>query len=238
MCREWLCELGRWGMAALRRWFEHRINDGRYGRRTVPAGGAVNTRHQEGSKLSRFKEQRKGQCLRNIVDEENGSGWGVRDRWGDDRPKHTEGDSIQAGRQWRREPEGKAERKSETEGVSLWQHLHCNNGEGQHGTANQGRVHPHVPVAYKAAPVTDLEPTELTCSFLGGSAVKNLPANPEDKGLSPWRRKWQLTPIFLPAKSHEQGNLPGYSPWCHKRVGHERATKQQQSDIVFWIFCR
>lgn len=97
MCREWLCELGRWGMAALRRWLEHRINDGRYGRRTVPAGGAVNTRHQEGSKLSRFKEQRKGQCLRNIVDEENGSGWGVRDRWGDDRPKHTEGDSIQAG---------------------------------------------------------------------------------------------------------------------------------------------
>jgi len=61
-------------MAALRRWLEHRINDGRYGRRTVPAGGAVNTRHQEGSKLSRFKEQRKGQCLRNIVDEESGSG--------------------------------------------------------------------------------------------------------------------------------------------------------------------
>ena len=60
-------------MAALRRWLEHRINDGRYGR-TVPAGGVVNTSHQEGSKLSMFKEQRKGQCLGNTVDEQSGSG--------------------------------------------------------------------------------------------------------------------------------------------------------------------
>ena len=27
-----------------------------------------------------------------------------------------------------------------------------------------------------------------------------------------WRRKWQLTPVFLPRESHGQRNLVGYSP--------------------------
>ena len=44
-----------------------------------------------------------------------------------------------------------------------------------------------------------------------------------------WRRKWQQpTPAFLPGKSHGQRSLLGCSPWCHKRVGHDLATKQQQ----------
>jgi len=29
-------------------------------------------------------------------------------------------------------------------------------------------------------------------------------------------------------KSHGQRRLAGYSPWGHKRVGHDLATKQQQ----------
>ena len=29
----------------------------------------------------------------------------------------------------------------------------------------------------------------------------------------PWRRKWQLTPVFLPGKSQGQRSLAGYSPW-------------------------
>ena len=32
----------------------------------------------------------------------------------------------------------------------------------------------------------------------------------------PWRRAWQLTPVFLPGKSHGGRNLVGYSPWSHK----------------------
>ena len=32
-------------------------------------------------------------------------------------------------------------------------------------------------------------------------------------GKLPWRRKWQLTPVFLPGRSHEQRSLAGYSPW-------------------------
>jgi len=36
----------------------------------------------------------------------------------------------------------------------------------------------------------------------------------------PWRRKWQLTPVFLPRKSHGQRSLAGYSPWGCKRLSH------------------
>ena len=32
----------------------------------------------------------------------------------------------------------------------------------------------------------------------------------------PWSRKWQLTPVFLPGKSHGQRSLVGYSPWVTK----------------------
>ena len=39
-------------------------------------------------------------------------------------------------------------------------------------------------------------------------------------GRIPWRRKWQLTPVFFPGDSHGQRSLAGYSPWGH-RVGHE-----------------
>ena len=44
----------------------------------------------------------------------------------------------------------------------------------------------------------------------------------------PWRRKWKPTSVFWPGKSHGQRTLVGYSPWGHKRVGHNRVTKQQQ----------
>ena len=55
--------------------------------------------------------------------------------------------------------------------------------------------------------------------------VKNPPANAGDVrevgsvlrlGRSPWRRKWQPTPVFLPGESHGQRSLADYSPWGHK----------------------
>ena len=63
--------------------------------------------------------------------------------------------------------------------------------------------------------------------------VKNLPAKAGDMssicvGKIPWRRKWQPTPVFLPGKAHGQRSLVGSSPWGHKRVGHDLATKQEQ----------
>ena len=37
-------------------------------------------------------------------------------------------------------------------------------------------------------------------------------------GKTPWRRKWQLTLVFLPGKFHGQRSSVGYSPWGHKEV--------------------
>ena len=69
--------------------------------------------------------------------------------------------------------------------------------------------------------------------FLGGLVVRNPPANAGNVGLtpgsarSPREGKWQSTPVSLPGKSHGQRSLAGYSPWGHKRVGHDLATEQQ-----------
>ena len=56
-----------------------------------------------------------------------------------------------------------------------------------------------------------------TGGFPGGSVVKNPHASAGDVGLipglgDPWRRKWQLTPVFLPGKPHGQRDLEGHSP--------------------------
>jgi len=73
--------------------------------------------------------------------------------------------------------------------------------------------------------------------------VKNLPANAGATGdwgdswvqKIPWRRKWQLTLVFLSEKSHRQRSLEGYSPWACKRVEHNLATRQQQTNKKkFW----
>ena len=67
----------------------------------------------------------------------------------------------------------------------------------------------------------------------GGLLVKNPPAMQETQiqpmGQEvPWRRTWQLTPVFLPGKSHGQRSLVGYSPWDLKRVRLDLVTRQQQ----------
>ena len=33
-----------------------------------------------------------------------------------------------------------------------------------------------------------------------------------------WRRKWQLTPVFLPGEFHRQRGLVSYSPWDTKEL--------------------
>ena len=34
----------------------------------------------------------------------------------------------------------------------------------------------------------------------------------------PWRKEWQLIPVFLPGKLHGQRSLMGYSPGGHKEL--------------------
>jgi len=35
-------------------------------------------------------------------------------------------------------------------------------------------------------------------------------------GKIPWRRKWQITPVFLPGEFPRKRSLAGYSPWGRK----------------------
>ena len=35
----------------------------------------------------------------------------------------------------------------------------------------------------------------------------------------PWRKEWQLTPVFLPGEFYGQRSLVGYSPWGHRESG-------------------
>ena len=68
------------------------------------------------------------------------------------------------------------------------------------------------------------------CGFLGGSAVKNLPANARDlvwflSQENTLRRKWHPTPVFLPGKFHGQRSLVGCSPLGSQRVRHDLLTK-------------
>ena len=47
-----------------------------------------------------------------------------------------------------------------------------------------------------------------------------------------WRRKWQLTPVFLSGKSHGQRSLVGYSPWGRKELDTMEHTHSKQGTHV------
>ena len=68
----------------------------------------------------------------------------------------------------------------------------------------------------------DLGPSVYILGLSGGPSSKELtcqnrrlrrPGFHPWFGKIPWRREWQLTPVFLPGESHEQRSLMGYSPW-------------------------
>ena len=45
----------------------------------------------------------------------------------------------------------------------------------------------------------------------------------------PLEKEMATHSTILAGKSHGRRSLVGYSPWCHKRVGHSLGTKQQPS---------
>ena len=53
-------------------------------------------------------------------------------------------------------------------------------------------------------------------------------------GKIPWRRKWQLTPVFLPGKCHGQRSLVGYSQ-AHgsQRVRHDEWLNGNNKNLLF-----
>ena len=80
-------------------------------------------------------------------------------------------------------------------------------------------------------------PPSFPRGFPDCSVVKNLPTLQETQEMwvqslgreDPQRRKWQLTPVFLPGKSHGKRNMAGYSPWGCK----ESDTTEQLSISSF-----
>ena len=87
----------------------------------------------------------------------------------------------------------------------------------------------------------------LICVFLvpnegfpGGSVVKNPPANTKHLGSIPGLGRspggGNGNPLQYSCLGNGQRSLVGYSPWDHKRVGHNLATKQQMAVDVEMIF--
>ena len=78
----------------------------------------------------------------------------------------------------------------------------------------------------------------FTWGFLGGSGVKNLPANTRDVGLipglrrSPGEENGNPTPAFLPGKSHGQRSLEGYSPWGCKELDMTEQSMQKGHNLT------
>ena len=61
------------------------------------------------------------------------------------------------------------------------------------------------------------QPTQWQRICLPVHEIQGLRFNPWIRK-TPWRRKWQPTPVFLPGRFHGQRSLAGYSPWGHKEL--------------------
>ena len=83
-------------------------------------------------------------------------------------------------------------------------------------------------------------PCIQTWTSLVAQPVKWLPTtrktrfNPWVRKIS-WRRKWQLTLVFLPGKSHGWSSLVGYSPWGG-RVRHYWLTSYSLSNMTWKLY--
>ena len=61
---------------------------------------------------------------------------------------------------------------------------------------------------------------DYVVDFPGGSDGKVSTYSVGDPwvGKTPWRRKWQPTPVLSPGKSLGWRSMVGYSPWGHKEL--------------------
>ena len=72
--------------------------------------------------------------------------------------------------------------------------------------------------------------------------IKNPPAREVDKrpgfdswaGKIPWRRKWQLSPIFLPGKLHREKSLAGCSSWGFRASDKSEVTQHTHRGQGGW----
>ena len=79
--------------------------------------------------------------------------------------------------------------------------------------------------------------------FPGGTGIKNPPANRHTRrefnpwviGKTPWSRKWQLTPVFVPGKSHGQRSLVGSSAWVRKESDTTQQLTNKRVGIMYKV---
>ena len=89
----------------------------------------------------------------------------------------------------------------------------------------------------------------ITSGFPGGSDGKASAQNAGDQGSiprsgrSPWRRKWQPTPLLLHRKFHGWRSLVGYSPWGRRESDmterlqfHHLSNLQIKTLLTLWGF--
>ena len=108
--------------------------------------------------------------------------------------------------------------------------------------------HLHMKILLNPPKIDSKAIISIARGFPGGSVIKNLPAKQEiwvqflgwEDSLE---KEMALTPVFLgfpggsdgkasvflPGDSHGQRSLASYTPWDHRRVGHDLVTTQQQS---------
>ena len=73
----------------------------------------------------------------------------------------------------------------------------------------------------------------MTWGFPGGASGKEPACQCVRHKISSLDQEDPRDPGFSPGKSPGQRSLVGYSPWGHKRVGRDLATKQQHTDTYF-----
>ena len=91
--------------------------------------------------------------------------------------------------------------------------------------------HLHTKILLKPPKIDSKAIVFIARGFPGSSVIKNPPAKQEI-----WvhflsredilEKEMALTPVFLPGDSHGQRSLAGYTPWDHRRVGHDLVTIQ------------
>ena len=80
---------------------------------------------------------------------------------------------------------------------------------------------------------------DILAAELSGKPRKNPPAKQENRrcrfdscvGKIPWKRAWQPTPVFLPARSHGQRSLVSYSSLCLKESDITEVTKYKHCTL-------
>ena len=76
--------------------------------------------------------------------------------------------------------------------------------------------------------------------FPGASVVNNPPANVGDTDSmgqeGPLEKEMATHSSILAGKSQGQRSLVGHSPWGHKSVGHDLATKQQKILVLITFY--